>query len=342
MTHLIESPQSEREEEIENYVAPIAKEGRMNVLIADDSGVSRRLLESSIKKWGYESVTATDGKQAWEMLQSNDAPRLVVLDWMMPGFTGPEVCRMLRAKNAEPYTYVLLLTSRDQKEDLIEGMESGADDYLSKPFNQQELKVRLRAGRRIVELQYELLRAREALRVQATIDSLTGLKNRGMIFERLCAEMERSKREHTPCGILILDIDHFKVVNDTEGHAAGDTVLRQLALRFRENIRPYDAAGRYGGEEFLILLPGCDLSNTVKQAERLRRLIADKPIHHNGKAFQVTASFGATCYAPSMTAEQLVQIADEALYRAKNCGRNRVEYQDAAATIQKVIIQTAF
>ena len=342
MTHLIESPQCAREEGIENYVAPIAKEGRMNVLIADDSGVSRRLLESTIKKWGYESVTATDGKQAWEMLQSIDAPRLVVLDWMMPGFTGPEVCRMLRAKNAEPYTYVLLLTSRDQKEDLIEGMDSGADDYLSKPFNQQELKVRLRAGRRIVELQYELLRAREALRVQATIDSLTGLKNRGMIFERLCTEMERSKRERTPCGIVILDIDHFKVVNDTEGHAAGDTVLRQLALRFRENIRPYDAVGRYGGEEFLILLPGCDLSNTVNQAERLRRLIADKPIHHNGVALQVTASFGATCYAPSMTAEQLVQIADEALYRAKNGGRNRVEAQEPGATIQEAMIQTAF
>ena len=165
----------------------------MNVLIADDSVVSRHLLKATIKKWGYGSVTAVDGKQAWEILQNNDAPRLVILDWMMPGFTGPQVCKMLRAKNREPYTYVLLLTSRHQKEDLIEGMDSGADDYLSKPFDQQELKVRLRAGRRIVELQQELLRAREALRIQATIDSLTGLKNRGMIFERLCTELERSK-----------------------------------------------------------------------------------------------------------------------------------------------------
>ena len=314
----------------------------MNVLIADDSVVSRRLLEASIKKWGYESFTAVDGEQAWEMLQKNDAPRLVILDWMMPGFTGPEVCRMLRAKNREPYTYVLLLTSRDQKEDLIEGMNSGADDYLSKPFDQQELKVRLRAGRRIVELQHELLRAREALRVQATIDSLTGLKNRGMIFERLCTELARSKREHTPCGIVILDIDRFKAVNDSEGHAAGDAVLRELAVRFGENIRPYDAVGRYGGEEFLILLPGCDLSNTVNQAERLRRIIAEKPVQFNGVTLHVTASFGATCYAPSMTAEQLVQIADEALYRAKNAGRNRVEAQDPTMTRPEAMIQTAF
>ena len=311
MTHLIESLQRESEEGAKDYVAPIDSEGRMRVFIADDSAMSRHLLEATIKKWGYEAVTVTDGEQAWDMLQKNDAPRLAILDWMMPGFSGPEVCRMLRAKNREPYTYVLLLTSRDQKEDLIEGMDSGADDYLSKPFDQQELNVRLRAGRRIVELQDELLRAREALRLQATHDSLTGLKNRGMIFERLCTELTRSKRA-------------------------------ELARRFRENIRPYDAVGRYGGEEFLVLLPGCDLTNTVNQAERLRRLIADKPILHNGVTLCVTASFGATCYAPSMTAEQLVQIADEALYRAKNGGRNRVEAQAPGIVLPESMIQTAF
>ncbi len=342
MTHLIESIQRESEEGAEDYVAPIDSEGRMRVFIADDSAMSRHLLEATIKKWGYEAVTATDGEQAWDMLQKNDAPRLAILDWMMPGFSGPEVCRMLRAKNREPYTYVLLLTSRDQKEDLIEGMDSGADDYLSKPFDQQELNVRLRAGRRIVELQDELLRVREALRLQATHDSLTGLKNRGMIFDRLCTELTRSKREQTPCGIVILDIDRFKLINDAEGHAAGDAVLRELARRFRENIRPYDAVGRYGGEEFLVLLPGCDLTNTVNQAERLRRLIADKPILHNGVTLCVTASFGATCYAPSMTPEQLVQIADEALYRAKNGGRNRVEAQAPGIVLPESMIQTAF
>ena len=339
--HLNQGKKKESEAGVENHLLQLQERGRMNVLIADDSVVSRHLLKATIEKWGYGSVTAVDGKQAWEILQNNDAPRLVILDWMMPGFTGPQVCKMLRAKNREPYTYVLLLTSRHQKEDLIEGMDSGADDYLSKPFDQQELKVRLRAGRRIVELQQELLRAREALRIQATIDSLTGLKNRGMIFERLCTELERSKREHTPCGIVILDIDRFKAINDAEGHAAGDAVLRELALRFGENIRPYDAVGRYGGEEFLILLPGCDLSNTVNQAERLRRIIADKPILWNGVELKVTASFGATCYAPFLTAEQLVQIADGALYLAKNGGRNRVVSQDPLIPEPEAMIQTA-
>ena len=298
----------------------------MKVLIADDSVVSRHLLQATLQKWGYEVVSAEDGEQAWAILQEEGAPRLAILDWMMPGFTGPEVCSMLREQNRDTYTYVLLLTSRSLKQDLIEGMNSGADDYVSKPFDQQELRVRLRAGRRIVDLQDELLKTREALRVQATHDSLTGLKNRGMIYERLCAETARSTREHTPLGIVILDIDRFKLINDTYGHAAGDSVLRELAHRFRESIRPYDTVGRYGGEEFLVLLPGCDSSNTIKQAERFRRMLAEMPIRHNESDFKVTASFGATIWVPGITPDVLVQTADEALYVAKNGGRNRVEF----------------
>ena len=298
----------------------------MKVLIAEDSLVSRHLLQATLHKWGYEVVSVEDGAQAWAILQEEDAPRLAILDWMMPGYTGLEVCSMLRAQNRDTYTYVLLLTSRTLKQDLIEGMNSGADDYVSKPFHQQELRVRLRAGRRIVELQDELLKTREALRVQATHDSLTGLKNRGMIYERLCVEAARSAREHTPLGIVILDIDRFKLINDTYGHAAGDSVLRELSHRFRESIRPYDTVGRYGGEEFLVLLPGCDSSNTIKQAERFRRMLAEMPIRHNESDFKVTASFGATIWVPGIAPDILVQTADEALYVAKNGGRNRVEF----------------
>ncbi len=309
----------------------------MKVLIADDSPVSRRLLEATLDKWDYEYISASDGQEAWSILQDSDAPRLAILDWMMPGFTGLEVCRMLRARGSEPYTYVLLLTSRDQRSDLIEGMGSGADDYLSKPFDQQELKVRLRAGRRIVELQDELLRTREALRIQATHDSLTGLINRFTIMERLCTELARSQRGHTQCGIVLVDIDRFKLINDSRGHAAGDAVLRELAQRFKDNIRPYDAVGRYGGEEFLFLLPGCDLPNAVNHAERLRRLIADQPVVHNNFKLQVTASFGVTCWGPARNGEELVQLADESLYRAKNRGRNCVESRAPEIVVAEVL-----
>lgn len=313
----------------------------MKVLIADDSAVSRHVLESTLTKWGYEVISTCDGEQAWEILQQPDSPRLAILDWMMPGHTGPEVCRLVRARNREPYSYILLLTSRGLKEDLIEGMTSGADDYLAKPFDQQELQVRLRAGRRIVELQDELLKTREALRIRATHDSLTGLKNRGMILERLCADMARSSREHTPCGVLILDIDRFKLINDTAGHAAGDAVLRELARRFQESMRPYDAIGRYGGEEFLIILPGCDSVNTVKQAERFRRLIGETPVSYNNTELTVTASFGATSWMPGYLPEVLVQTADEALYKAKNSGRNRVEFLLPTNKTQDELVRTA-
>ncbi len=297
----------------------------MKVLIAEDSAVSRHVLEATVRKWDYEVVSAHDGDEALAALDQEDAPRLAILDWMMPGRSGVEVCRELRKRVNQPYTYVILLTSKSQKEDFIEGMNSGADDYVSKPFDQKELHVRLRAGRRIVELQDELLRTREALRMQATHDSLTGLKNRGMIFDLLGAEIARCERERSPCGIVMLDLDRFKSINDTYGHAGGDTVLREVAQRLRESVRPYDSIGRYGGEEFLVLFPGCDAENAANQAERLRRAIVDQPIMHGDIAISVAASFGVTVWVPGQKAEALVQIADEALYKAKNAGRNRVE-----------------
>ena len=304
-------------------------EGCMKVLIAEDNKVSRHVLEATVRKWKYEVVSAHDGDQALEILEQDDAPRLVILDWMMPGLSGIEVCRKVRKKENQPYTYVILLTSRSQKEDFIEGMNAGADDYVSKPFDQKELNVRLRAGRRIVELQDELLKAKESLQVQATHDSLTGLKNRGMIFELLSTEVARCERESTPCGIVILDLDRFKMVNDTYGHACGDTVLREVALRMRESVRPYDSVGRYGGEEFLVLFPGCDAENTKNQAERLRRAILKAPIQHGDVSLSITASFGATNWVPGQKPDALVQLADEALYKAKKAGRNMVEYMDA-------------
>jgi diguanylate cyclase (GGDEF)-like protein len=300
----------------------------VRILIADDSIVSRHLLEATLKKWGYDVVVACDGLEALEVLQQQDAPALAILDWMMPGLTGPEVCSRIRQRAREPYTYTLLLTSKSQKEDLIEGMEAGADDYITKPFDQHELQVRLRAGTRLVDMQAQLLAAREALRDQATRDSLTHTWNRNSILEMLGRELSRATRENGSLGVVIVDLDHFKEVNDEYGHLAGDAVLREAARRLQGGIRQYDSLGRYGGEEFLILLPGCDETSSFNQAERLRKQLGQVEMSLNEASLRVTASFGVTTavcgqdWAP----ESLIRKADQALYLAKKLGRNRVEF----------------
>ena len=315
----------------------------MKILIADDSIVSRHLLDATLRKWGYEVVLASDGNEAWEILQGKHAPPLAILDWMMPEMTGVEVCRRVRNQAREPYTYILLLTSKNLKEDLIEGMEAGADDYITKPFDQHELKVRLRAGTRVVDLQQQLLAAREKLREQATRDSLTGLWNRSSIVEQLQRELSRSHRELLPVGLVMVDLDHFKSMNDTHGHFAGDAVLREAARRMQDSIREYDSIGRYGGEEFLILLPNCDEESTHRQAERLRCHLAQAPVGEFEHSFTLTASFGATC-APAgypASVEGLIRRADEAMYLAKKHGRNRVEFLSYSSAAEPPELLTA-
>jgi diguanylate cyclase (GGDEF)-like protein len=273
-------------------------------------------------------MPARDGDEAWHILEQPDAPRLAILDWMMPGMTGPELCRKLRGLNREPYTYVLLLTARTDTQDVVEGMEAGADDYVTKPFEVKELEVRLRAGRRILDLQADLVNAREALREQATRDPLTGLWNRYALFDTLKREQSRAGREGVPLAVIMVDLDHFKQVNDTHGHLAGDAILREAARRMQSVVRTYDHVGRYGGEEFVIVLPGTTGPNAAQLAERLRLAIAREPMASDGVSrVSVTASFGVTATGRGAGAgpEALIRLADEALYRAKEKGRNRVE-----------------
>lgn len=304
----------------------------MKILIADDSSVSRLALEVPLRKWGYEVISVSDGKQAWEVLQGENPPALAILDWMMPGMTGLDICRSVRELAQDPYTYLLLLTSKNQREDFIEGMEAGADDYLSKPFDQRELRVRLRACARVVEVQTQMLASREALRDQATKDGLTCIWNRSAILDILRRELARSARELTPVGLVLADLDHFKSVNDNHGHLAGDTVLQEAAWRMSDCIRVYDAIGRYGGEEFLIVLPGCDQQSTFQQAERMRAHLAQDVLVVNEARLTLTGSFGCTTVAPAQqaTAEALIRTADQALYLAKRQGRNRVELLSSA------------
>jgi two-component system, cell cycle response regulator len=301
----------------------------MIVLIADDDTVSRLMLARTLTSCGYEVVAAKDGDEAWSILEKPDAPRLAILDWMMPGMTGPALCRRLRESNREPYTYVLLLTARTDKQDVVEGMEAGADDYITKPFETKELEVRLRAGRRILDLQADLVKAREALREQATHDPLTGLWNRYALLDTLKREQRRAAREGTPLAVIMADLDHFKRVNDTYGHLAGDAILREAARRMQSVVREYDHVGRYGGEEFLIVLPGASAVNAVQLAERLRAVIAQEAMSADGgPPIGVTASFGvfAAGRAAGADPEMLIRLADQALYRAKEKGRNLVEW----------------
>ncbi len=299
----------------------------MKVLIADDSATSRAMLRKSLVKWGYEVVMAEDGAEALEILERQDAPPMAILDWVMPHLTGPEVCKKVRETRREPYTYILLLTSKNSKDETVEGLEAGADDYIVKPFDQQELSVRLRAGKRIIDLQLSLMEAREELREKANKDLLTKLHNRAAIMATLHTEIARSHRDQRSVGLALLDIDHFKKVNDTYGHFAGDAVLRETAARLKSSMRAYDQVGRYGGEEFLVVLPNCDMEQAVQQAEQMRlKLQESKILADAGVEIPVTASFGVTITDLSdRDPDVFIRVADEALYKAKANGRNRVE-----------------
>ena len=290
----------------------------MRILAAEDNPVFQSMLRTLLRKWGYDAVMAHNGNEALQILEGTDAPRLAVLDWMMPGVDGVQICRRVRSTHPDPYIYILLLTARTESHDLVEGMDAGADDYLTKPFNAQELRVRIRAGRRILDLQ-------DALHRQATHDGLTGLLNRNSILNRVREEVARNHREGRPVAVLMVDIDRFKAVNDTHGHLAGDEVLREAAARMSAVARCYDGVGRYGGEEFLIVLPGCDTPSAVIQAERLREAIAATPFAIPQRDLIVTCSVGVASSA-RLAGELLVRHADEALYQAKSNGRNRVRW----------------
>jgi diguanylate cyclase (GGDEF)-like protein len=297
----------------------------VRLLIAEDDPVSRRLLEATLTKWGYQVIACPDGTAAWQALQRSDAPSLAILDWMMPGMDGVQVCREVRMRAREPYIYLILLTAKNQKSDIITGLEAGADDYIIKPFDANELRMRLRAGRRILDLQAELIFAREELREQATRDSLTRLWNRAAILEILQRELGRAKRSSTALSIILADLDHFKRINDTYGHLAGDAVLREAARRMRSAIRPYDEIGRYGGEEFLLVLPNCDVSDAITLGERLREAVGEEAMLLAEGIIPVTLSLGVMTSDEIEDMQMFIAAADAALYRAKDSGRNRLE-----------------
>ena len=297
----------------------------MKILIADDDAVSRRLLRAALGTFGHEVVEVENGAGAVAALASPDAPAFAILDWMMPDIDGLTVCRTVRQSPGR-YVYVILLTGRDAPADMIEALDAGADDFLTKPFNIGELRARLKAGERVLVLQDDLLRSQQVLRHEATHDRLTGLWNRGRVLDELAREVRRNRREQGSLAVIMADVDHFKQINDSYGHAGGDIVLQNIGKRITSALRSTDSVGRYGGEEFLLVLPRADSSGGRDVADRVRAAVAAEPIIRSPSELQVTMSLGVACSGPALVdGAALVEAADQALYRAKANGRNRVE-----------------
>jgi diguanylate cyclase (GGDEF)-like protein len=311
----------------------------VKILIAEDDVTSRRILEAVLTKWGYEVVAVADGNDAWEELQRKNAPRLAILDWMMPGIEGLDLCSMLRhnESESEEYTYIILLTAKALKENIIKGMEHGADDYIIKPFDQNELKVRVRAGERIVQLQAELLATKKKLQVLSKTDPLTGFPNRRAILSQIEIELSRAKRDKHSVSLSLLDLDKFKNVNDTYSHTAGDAVLVECVSRIDSVTRAYDCLGRFGGEEFLIVLPGAGEDEAFITCEKIRRKISDSGVRFNAINIPITASLGVVTWDGEEKVGDLIARADKALYQAKNNGRNRVEIMPVLPALSKVV-----
>jgi two-component system, cell cycle response regulator len=295
----------------------------VRILIAEDDSVSRLLLQRVLSSWDYEVVVTSDGAEAWEALQGPDAPRLAILDWLMPHMDGVEICARVKAQNSMRPPYLILLTSLDDKASLVAGLDAGADDYLSKPYDPAELHARLEVGKRMLDLNDRLLEAQRVVAEQARTDALTGILNRGALYESLEEEIARAGRGGALLGVGMIDLDHFKDVNDRSGHAAGDAVLCEVVERARGVLRPYDTIGRVGGEEFVIIAPGVGPDGLLEVLERVRRAIAERPVVHNGTRFAVTASFGGALWSGE-DGDALMARADEALYRAKEGGRDIV------------------
>lgn len=293
----------------------------MRILIADDDPFTSKLMAKVVKNLGYECIVVHRAQEALKLLQSENAPKMALIDWVMPEMTGVELCKKVREDKQYCYKYLILVTSKDLKEDIIKGMDAGADDYVTKPFLSQELAVRINAGKRILDLQ-------DQLTYLATHDVLTGILNRRAILKKLKQEMCRSKRNPFSIGIVMADLDHFKKVNDTYGHVAGDMVLVEASKILKSCLREYDEVGRYGGEEFVVVLPGADAQQSAVIANRMCEALAKSEILYGEHTLKVTSSFGVFAINGDCDPEKIddyFRTVDKALYEAKEEGRNRVK-----------------
>ena len=291
--------------------------GPTRVLVVDDQKQNVRLLEMRLRAHGYQVDAAYDGESALGLVQER-LPDLILLDVMMPGMDGYEVCRHLQSMPTAKYIPVIMLTAKGDLESKVTGLEVGAVDYMTKPFEPQELLARVGAALRAKRVRDEALEA-------AWHDPLTSLYSRRYLDQRLTDEFRRSVRYDTPFSMVMIDIDHFKKINDTLGHAAGDEVLIAVGRALKDQCRDVDKVCRYGGEEFAILLPETDLAGASMCAERLRRQCEELAFSGNLSCVSISVSCGVSSYpeAQAASAQELLEQADGALYEAKNAGRNR-------------------
>jgi len=298
----------------------------MRILVAEDDLTSRRILTAILIKWGYDPIVTEDGAAAWEAMQRPDAPELILLDRKMADTDGLEVCRRLRAKDSSRSAYIILLTGLGKKSEIVQGLEAGANDYIAKPYDSEELRARIKVGQRMLELQSSLREARDALEHQAMHDPLTGVFNRRAILARLSQELSRARREDGRLSVGMCDLDHYKNINDTLGHQAGDEVLVAFTRCIQVHLRDYDCLGRYGGDEFLVIAIGVRGQAIESLYERLRARVAATEIITNAGKVSITVSIGVAQGTGQSTAEALISAADAALYRAKAEGRNQVAH----------------
>lgn len=300
-----------------------------SILIVDDDAVSRQLVERHLIKAGFTVACAANGKEALGLFDQHFFP-IVLTDWMMPEIDGPELCRKIRKKKTDGYVFIILITARDSKTDIVSGLESGADDYLTKPIDSAELVARINTGIRILNLEHSLKKANEEIKLLSITDPLTGCYNRSFLNERLPQELIRAQRYSHSLSVILADIDHFKRVNDSHGHQVGDEVLKIFSKTINSQIRTnIDWLVRYGGEEFLIVLPETGCAGAFAMTERLRRAIRDKTIETSKVQLRITASFGGSCKTSQrdnrlFSMEEMINKADEQLYRSKSDGRDCV------------------
>jgi two-component system cell cycle response regulator len=309
----------------------------MRILIVDDDPTSLLLLKAIVSKLGHECLVAEEGSSAWTVLSSGGIDVLLT-DWMMPGLDGPELCRRVREQPGDSYVYIVLTTGLHHPEHILEGMSAGADDYLIKPVDSFAVQTRLVAAERVTELhgtlaqtQAELEKANLELLEQSRTDELTGLGNRRRMEEDLARTHARGVRVGRAYGVALFDIDHFKFYNDHYGHIAGDETLRRVATCIDLVVRAGECAYRYGGEEFLLLMPDCEPTDSIfVTGERIRQALVEAAIPHAARPSApslVTLSGGVSCWAPGspLSALDVIEQADEALFRAKSAGRNRIQ-----------------
>ena len=298
----------------------------MKILIAEDDFTSRMMLDGVLNKWGFTTIVTTNGQEAWEVMQRPDAPSIAILDWQMPVMNGLEICRKLRRIDQPTPPYLILLTARGDKKDIVKGLDAGANDYIPKPYDNEELQARIRVGQRMVRLQRELVKLNKALLHEAMHDQLTGIYNRRAIINTLEKELNRAVRGENHLSIGLCDIDHFKNINDTYGHQVGDDVLRGFVKLVEKRLRKYDYIGRYGGEEFLIVSPDSKGTKIEGLYDRICRYISRNKIQTGNQEIAITVSIGVAAFSGGQNVQSLLSVCDAALYRSKKGGRNRVSY----------------